>query len=220
VTRLAATSAATRCSPTASTIVVAVEVWAERQVDRRLGQARRRAPRSKVKARTYDQLMFRHWDHWEDGKFSHLFVWTAPEAGGRADDARDLTPGQATDSPTGPFGEMDEVSISPDGKTVAFVARVAGREDAWRPTPMRSWSPSTATVGPSTSPRTTRVRLAPTFSPDGKSIAVRMMKRAGFEADRQRIAIIDAASHKLRVVTEAWDRSAGAIVWSATAGRS
>jgi dipeptidyl aminopeptidase/acylaminoacyl peptidase len=42
-----------------------------------------------------------------------------------------------------------------------------------------------------------------------------MMKRAGFEGDRERIAIIDAASHKLRVVTEGWDRSAGSIAWSA-----
>jgi dipeptidyl aminopeptidase/acylaminoacyl peptidase len=57
--------------------------------------------------------------------------------------------------------------------------------------------------------------FGPTFSPDGKSLAVRMMKRAGFEADRERIGIIDVASRKLRVVTEGWDRSAGSIAWSA-----
>jgi len=54
-----------------------------------------------------------------------------------------------------------------------------------------------------------------TFSPDGKSLALRMMKRPGFESDRERIAIVDVASRKLRVVTESWDHSAGALAWSA-----
>jgi len=165
--------------------------------------------------------MFRHWDHWEDGKFSHLFVWTAPEAGGRADDARDLTPGQATDSPTGPFGEMDEVSISPDGKDRRVRRPRGRREDAWR---TNTDAFVVAVDGHSRPVDLTKDNpaydFAPTFSPDGKSIAVRMMKRAGFEADRQRIAIIDAASHKLRVVTEAWDARPGRSCGAPTAGRS
>jgi dipeptidyl aminopeptidase/acylaminoacyl peptidase len=54
----------------------------------------------------------------------------------------------------------------------------------------------------------------PTYSPDGKSIAVRMMVRAGYEADRERIAIYDVAGRKQRVLTEAWDRSVGEIAWA------
>src|ERR1035438_4942089 len=30
--------------------------------------------KSKVKARTYDRLMFRHWNHYFDGKYSHPFI--------------------------------------------------------------------------------------------------------------------------------------------------
>src|SRR6202050_423822 len=44
--------------------------------------------KSKVKARVYEKLLFRHWNSWSDGKRSHLFVTAA---GGGA--PRDLTPG-------------------------------------------------------------------------------------------------------------------------------
>ncbi|MEO7732396.1 MAG: S9 family peptidase, partial [Kofleriaceae bacterium] len=216
VTKLPADVGGYKIFPDGKHLIVAVEVWpTAKSIADSVKRDDERA-KSKVKAKTYDSLLFRHWDQWEDGKYSHLFVWTAPEAGGRADDARDLTPGQATDSPTGPFGGMDEVSISPEGKAITYVARVAGREDAWRT--------NTDAFLVATDGRTKAVDLtkdnpaydfAPTFSPDGKSIAVRMMKRAGFEADRERIGIIDVATRKLRVATEAWDRSAGSLAWSA-----
>jgi dipeptidyl aminopeptidase/acylaminoacyl peptidase len=216
VTKLATDVNGFKLFPDGKHLVVAVDVWPEaKSIAESVKRDEERA-KSKVKARAYDQLMFRHWDHWEDGKYSHLFVWTAPDAGGKADDAKDITPGQTTDSPTQPFGGMDEVSISPDGKTVVFVKRVAGRENAWR-TGTDAFIVATDGRSPPADLTTTNPAydFSPTFSPDGKSIAVRMMKRAGFEGDRERIGIIDVASRKLRVLTEGWDRSAGSVAWSA-----
>lgn len=216
VTRLAADVGGFKLFPDGKHLLVAVEVWPDaRSIADSVKRDEERA-KGKVKARIYEQALFRHWDHWEDGKYSHLFVWTAPEAGGKADDARDLTPGQATDTPIQPFGGMDDVAISPDGKSVAFVARVSGRENAWRT--------NTDVLLAAADGRSKPVDLTagnpaydfgPAFSPDGRSLALRMMKRAGFEADRERIAVVDLASRKLRVVTEGWDRSAGSILWSA-----
>jgi dipeptidyl aminopeptidase/acylaminoacyl peptidase len=216
VTKLPADVNGFKLFPDGKHLVVAVDVWPDaKSIAESVKRDDDRA-KSKIKARAYDQLMFRHWDHWEDGKYSHLFVWTAPDAGGKADDARDLTPGQATDSPTQPFGGMDEISISPDGKTVAYVARVAGRENAWRTSTDAFVVAADGRSKPfDLTAANPAYDFAPTFSPDGRSIAVRMMKRAGFEADRERIGIIDTASRKLRVLTESWDRSAGGIVWSA-----
>jgi dipeptidyl aminopeptidase/acylaminoacyl peptidase len=215
VTKLPADVNGYKLFPDGKRLIVAVEVWPTAKSIAESVKRDGERSKSKIKARAYDSLLFRHWDQWEDGKYSHLFVWTSPDAGGKADDARDLTPGQTSDSPTGPFGGMDEVSISPDGRAITFVARVAGRENAWR---TNTDAFLVAVDGKSRAVNLTKDNpaydFAPTFSPDGRSIAVRMMKRAGFEADRERIGVIDVATRKLRVVTEAWDRSAGSITWS------
>ncbi|HEY6035246.1 MAG TPA: S9 family peptidase [Kofleriaceae bacterium] len=167
--------------------------------------------KSKVKAKVYTELFFRHWDTWEDGKYSHLFVWT-PE---RPEGGLDLTPGQATDTPVKPFDGMEDVSISPDGRTIAYLARVGGREQAWT---TNTDVFLVATDGRSRAIDVTTANKAydflPTFSPDGRSLALTMMTRPGFEADRTRLAIIDMATKLLRVVTEAWDRSVSAIEWA------
>jgi len=216
VTRLAADVNGFKLFPDGKRLVVAVEVWPDaRSITESVKRDDERA-RSKVKAKVYDHLMFRHWDHWEDGKYSHLFVWTSPEAGGKADDAKDLTAGQTTDSPTSPMGGMEEVSISPDGKSVAFVARVSGREDAWKTnTDVFVVAADGRTRPVDVTSENPAYDFSPAFSPDGRSIALRMMKRPGFEADRERLAIVEVASRKLRVVTEGWDRSVGSIAWSA-----
>ena len=54
---------------------------------------------SKKKVRTYDRLMIRHWNVWDEGKRSHLFV-----ADAHSGEARDLTPKLEVNAPPAPFG--------------------------------------------------------------------------------------------------------------------
>ena len=78
--------------------------------------------KSKVKARTYDKLMFRHWTHYYDGKKSHLFI--VPIEGGVA---RDLTPGEF-DVPPFSLGGQDQYAFSPDSKEIAYTCNTDDAE--------------------------------------------------------------------------------------------
>jgi len=164
----------------------------------------------KTSARVYERLFVRHWDAWADGRRSHLFV--LPAAGG---DAVDVMRGMDADSPSKPFGGPEEYTFTPDGTGLVFAARDVGLREAWSTDFDLYLAPADGSAPPRClTAANEALDSQPVFSPDGKTLAYLAMRVPGYESDRQRIVLRPWPEGAERVLTEAWDRSPAAVVWS------
>ncbi len=162
----------------------------------------------------FDRLFVRHWDHWKDGRRSHLFVLRA--RAGAALQPVAVTAGLDADVPSKPFGGPEEIAFTPSEDGVVFAARDAGAAEAWSTDFDLYWAPIDGALPPrNLTDSNPAWDTHPVFSPDGSTLAYLAMERPGYESDRFRIVLRDWESGEERVLTEAWDRSAGGITFAA-----
>jgi acylaminoacyl-peptidase len=165
--------------------------------------------------RIYDKMFVRHWDAWADGTRNHLFALTLGPDGAASGEPVALTPGLDADVPSKPFGDDADFTLSPDGRTVYFSARIAGKSEPWS----TNFDIFAVPADGSAPPRNlTAANLAwdamPVVSPDGKTLAYSAMARPGFEADKFTVRLMDLATGQSRALTAGWDRSVDALKWS------
>ncbi len=193
-------------SPDGKSILFQSSVWPDCSDDACNKQRDDEAAKSKVKAKIFTQLMFRHWNHYWDGKYSHLFVVSAD--GGVA---RDLTPG-AHDVPPFSLGGQDQYQFSPDGKEVAYSSNIdevqatSTNSDIFI-VPVAGGTPKKITTNPGSD-------STPMYSPDGKYIAYRSQLRGGYESDRFRLMLYERATGKITDVVPNFDRWVDSMAWA------
>jgi dipeptidyl aminopeptidase/acylaminoacyl peptidase len=164
----------------------------------------------KSNVQIYDGLNFRHWDTWEDGAYSHLFVH--PFNGGVLGDGKDIMAGEPHDSPQKPFGDEADYTWRPDGKAIVYVCKKKSGTEYAKSTNTDLYEYVVATgVTTNLTEGMMGYDTEPAFSPNGQ-LTWLSMKRDGFEADKNDIMVRNGTV--TLNLTQQWDGTVTHFRWS------
>lgn len=160
----------------------------------------------------YDDLNYRHWDTWEDGAYSHVFIEDT-----QTGDRIDLMEDEPYDCPQKPFGGSEDFLWSPDGSSVLYVTKKKkGKAYAVSTnTDIYAYNLSTKTTTNLTSDNF-GYDTHPAYSTSG-NLAYLQMKRDGYESDKNDIIVL--LDGKKINLTENWDGTVNQFLWGENGDR-
>ena len=167
----------------------------------------------KANAMLYSDLMYRHWDSWTDCLYSHV-CFTSYDSTKKISSYTDIMKDEKYDCPLTPFGGMEQITWSPDGKQIAYTCKkLYGKEDAIS-------TNSDIYIYNIETKQTTNVSEGmpgydqdAVFSPDGKKMVWSSMKTASYESDKKRIMLYDIATKQHTDLSDKFDEGSSNFRW-------
>ena len=166
----------------------------------------------KTTGRINDDLAYRHWDNWVDA-IPQPFV--ADFDGKKIGEGKNILENTEFESPMRPWGGMEQISWSPDSKSIAYTCRKkVGKEYAFS---------TNSDIYLYRLEDNTTVNLSegmmgydqnPVFSNNGKMIAWESMERDGYEADKLRLMVHNFENGKTEYYTPDFDQNVGGLKFS------
>jgi dipeptidyl aminopeptidase/acylaminoacyl peptidase len=167
----------------------------------------------KLKVHVADELLYRHWTSWGDGRVSHVLLVDA--ASGKV--LKDLTPGK-WESPTFSLGGVG-YALTPDGEHLVYTCN--RDKDQASSTNADLWIvPTAGEITAASARNLTADNLGwdgnPVVSPDGARVAFLSQAQAGYESDLKRLSIVDLSSGAVRRVTDrdSFDDMINSVAWT------
>ena len=168
---------------------------------------------SKANVRILTHLMFRVWNHWLDGKRSHLFLFDTASK-----NYYDLNYKMHNDVPPLDLGSDHDFCFSPNDNEIAFTMNpdtvVATSTNNEVFTAQLSAVKTNEKAPTKKISESDGVNNQPFYSPDGKYIAFTSMLVPGHESDQLFLVLYNRVTGKLENLTRKFDRSIGQIIWS------
>lgn len=161
-----------------------------------------------TKAIAAEELGYRHWDHWEDENYSHIF-YVKYDSGILIGEPFDIMKDQRFDAPLQPFGGEEQVCWSPDGRYIYYTCKkVSGTQGAYSTNSdiFRYDIPNSLTENMTDG--FTGYDTDPQVSPDGKKLFWLSMERPGYESDKNRLMCYDFDKKSKFEITKDIDRTA------------
>lgn len=164
-------------------------------------------------AKIADGLFYRHWKSWHDYAYSNVFY--VGYADGKLVGEPKNIQNERFDSPLRPDGGMEQITWSPDGRFILYTCRkLNGTEEAQSTnSDLYAYELASDKTINMTEDLTGYDR-DPVFSPDGRYLVWSSLSKAGYEADRARLMLLDTRTQFREELTLGWEYDANHPVWA------